>query len=192
MRAFSDKPNQASSDTGPASEMKSGALRLVYTTQLKSLCEQAARSPRQRSHLLLHAGPNDQVQRLLIAAQPGTYVRPHRHPQQWEMLVLQSGRADILIFDETGRLLRRANLDRATPIAEIPMAEWHGCVVREPDTVIMEIKPGPYQANEFAQWAREEGHPEAASFVQWATGAGIGARWEPPRAGNARPHPPRN
>jgi cupin fold WbuC family metalloprotein len=156
-----------------------GALRLVQTADLQSLLDQAARAPRGRSHLLLHDGPDDQVQRLLIAAKPGTYVRPHRHSEQWEMLVLQSGCADILIFNEAGELLSRSRLDRTTPIVQIGMSEWHGCVVHEPDTVVMEVKPGPYRPNEFADWAPEEGHESAAHFVQWVSGAKVGKTWTP-------------
>jgi cupin fold WbuC family metalloprotein len=152
-------------------------LLAVDAEQLRRLTEQAALAPRGRAHLLLHAGHQDQVQRLLIAARPGTYVRPHQHSEQWEMLVLLSGRAEMLNFDEAGKLLRRLPLDAATPVVQISIGTWHGCVVRAPGTVIMEVKPGPYRPNEFADWTPDEGHPRAAEFVVWATNAAIGARW---------------
>ena len=150
------------------------ALSFVDAAQLRQLTEEAGASSRARSHLLLHAGPEDQVQRLLIAARPGTYVRPHRHSEQWEMLVLQSGRMNLLIFDGAGELLQRATLDRTTPVAQIAPSAWHGCVVSEAGTVVLEVKPGPYRPNEFAGWAPEEGCPEAAEFVTWATDAKVG------------------
>lgn len=93
------------------------------------------------------------------------------------MLILQSGCADILTVSGTGEALRRIRLDRGSPVIEIPMAEWHTCVVHAPDTVIMEIKPGPYRPNEFADWAPEEGSDRAAEFVEWATHADIGQTW---------------
>ena len=68
-----------------------------------------ASSSRRRAHLLLHEGPQDQVQRLMIMLQPGSYVRPHHHSQQWEMLVLQQGCGDVLMFDEVGILLDQEN-----------------------------------------------------------------------------------
>lgn len=163
-----------------------GAVRLVDAAELRALTDQAAVAPRGRAHLLLHGGPTDQVQRLVIAAQPGTYVRPHRHSHQWEMLILQSGCADILMVSGAGEVLRRIRLDRDAPVIEIPMAEWHTCVVRAPDTVIMEIKPGPYQPNEFADWAPEEASDRAAEFVEWAAHADVGQAW-PPRQGTPAP-----
>jgi hypothetical protein len=62
-------------------------------------------------------------------------------------------------------------------MVQIPASAWHTCVVHEPDTVIIEVKPGPYRPNEFADWAPEEGHERAAQFVQWATCADIGQKW---------------
>jgi cupin fold WbuC family metalloprotein len=160
------------------------AVRLVAAAELRLLTEQAANAPRRRSHLLLHEGPDDQVQRLLIAAQPGTYVRPHRHSRQWELLIVQSGAADIVILGEAGEVLSRTRLDRTAPMVQIPVSAWHTCVVHEPDTVIIEVKPGPYRPNEFAEWAPEEGDERAARFVAWATDAEIGQTWAPegPRA----------
>lgn len=153
-------------------------LQLVAAEQLDRLLKQAAGAPRKRSHLLLHTGPDDQVQRLLIAAQPGTYVRPHHHSQQWEMLVLLRGRLDLLTFDEGGKVLGRKSLTPEDPVAQIAMAGWHAGVVREPDTLILEVKPGPYRANEFAAWAPEEGRELAAKLAQWMEDAKPGQKWE--------------
>jgi cupin fold WbuC family metalloprotein len=63
-------------------------FQLVSRSTLDDMARDAAQSERKRVHLLLHDGHADQVQRLVIVTQPGTYVRPHRHPEQWEMLTL--------------------------------------------------------------------------------------------------------
>ena len=55
------------------SEHLRGGLQLIDAARFRELTEQAAASPRKRSHLLLHSGPDDLVQRLIISAQPGTY-----------------------------------------------------------------------------------------------------------------------
>jgi dTDP-4-dehydrorhamnose 3,5-epimerase-like enzyme len=52
-----------------------------------------------------------------------------------------------------------------TPVVQIPAGTWHGFVVLEPDTVVMELKPGPYRPSEFAGWAPPEGDPSATSFL---------------------------
>lgn len=153
-----------------------GALQVLDAERLRQLNEQAVASPRKRSHLLLHAGPDDQVQRLVIAAEPGTYVRPHQHSQQWEMLTLLRGRVDVLIFDDGGRILERTTLDQIAPIVQIPTATWHTCIIRE-GAVLIEIKPGPFRANEFAPWAPQEGHESVNAFLKWASLAEVQTVW---------------
>jgi cupin fold WbuC family metalloprotein len=76
--------------------MSDSEFQIIDHLKVAELVRQAEASERKRSHLLLHAGHDDQVQRLLIALQPGTYVRPHHHSEQWEMLILLSGRAHLL------------------------------------------------------------------------------------------------
>lgn len=153
-------------------------LQLIAAAELDQLTRQAAEAPRKRSHLLLHTGPDDQVQRLLIAAQPGTYVRPHQHSRQWEMLVLLRGRLDLLSFDEGGKVQSRKSLVPATPVVQIAVAEWHAGVVCEPDTLVLEVKPGPYRPNEFAGWTPEEGVEQAARLVLWMEDAQPGQKWD--------------
>jgi cupin fold WbuC family metalloprotein len=160
------------------SEHLRSGLQLITAARFRELTEQAAASPRKRSHLLLHSGPDDLVQRLIISAQPGTYVRPHQHFQQWEMLMLQHGRMDIVTFDEKGDVQSRTTLDRTAPVVQIPRSTWHTSIVREPDTVVVEVKPGPYLPNEFAAWAPEEGNAKSEEFLYWITSANTGERWQ--------------
>jgi cupin fold WbuC family metalloprotein len=156
-------------------------MQQISDRAIADLLGQAAESPRRRSHRLLHAGPDDPVQRLLIALQPGTYIRPHRHSEQWEMLVLQRGRLGVLSFGGDGELLSRDELSVAAPVIQIPVSTWHGAVVLDPDTLVLEIKPGPYRPNEFAAWAPEENAADSARLVRWAETAGPGAAWRTPQ-----------
>src|SRR6201993_1928532 len=77
---------------------------------------QAAKNERKRVHLLLHSGHDDQVQRLLIVMQPGTYVRPHHHSLQWEMLILLKGGGELLEFSKDGKLLSRIEMSADAPV----------------------------------------------------------------------------
>jgi cupin fold WbuC family metalloprotein len=150
-------------------------MQLIGAPEMAELLTGSRTSPRRRSHLLLHAGHDDQVQRLLIALQPGTYVRPHRHSEQWEMLVCLTGGIDVLSFDAEGRLSARQRLNAAAPVIQIPVGTWHGAVALQADTVVMEMKPGPYRPNEFAPWTPDEGTATATRLVQWMETAAVGA-----------------
>ena len=150
---------------------------LIDAARLAQLAQDAAAGTRRRSHILLHADHQDQVQRLLIALEPDSYVRPHMHSVQWEMIVLLRGRLDLLIFDPQARLVQRLALGAASPVAQIPPATWHSGVALQSQTLVLEVKPGPYRPNEFAEWAPHEGEAAAAAFVGWATQGRAGSRW---------------
>ena len=61
-------------------------------------------------------------------------------------LVLQ-GAIGLLIFDGDGQLIERQHLSSAGPLHGIELAEnqFHSLVALEPDTVMFELKQGPYQ-----------------------------------------------
>ena len=156
----------------------SKAPQLVGSEQLVPLLEAAGASTRKRSHLLLHADQQDQVQRLLIALEPESYVRPHVHSEQWEMIVLLRGRFDFLIFDPQAELVQRLAMSVTAPVVQIPRGTWHSGVALAPETLVLEIKPGPYRPNEFAPWAPGEGEPASGIFMHWAAGASVGSKWQ--------------
>jgi cupin fold WbuC family metalloprotein len=140
-------------------------IQAVGDNDLADLLGKAAAGERKRSHLLLHDGHDDQVQRLAIVLERGTYVRPHQHSEQWEMLALLRGRCDVLQFDPQGQLIGRVEMSAACPIVQIPVGTWHGCYVHENSTMLLEIKPGPYRPNEFADWAPPEGDPAVPRYL---------------------------
>jgi cupin fold WbuC family metalloprotein len=147
---------------------------------LSDLFRQAGESPRRRSHLLMHKDHSDPVQRLVIALKDGSYVRPHLHSEQWEMLVLLQGRLDVLFFAAGGRLTERFALTSdGRSVIQIPPGQIHSAAAMQDDTAVMEVKPGPYRSNEFVDWAPPEAAPEAPSFLEWAVRAEPGALWTP-------------
>ncbi|MDP3482012.1 MAG: WbuC family cupin fold metalloprotein [Sulfuricella sp.] len=123
-------------------------MKRIDKTLLATLSSQAAASPRKRAHHNLHPQLDDKVQRLCIAMEPGTYVRPHRHmqPETWEILLILSGAVALLIFDESGRVLERIELAAGGEVTavEIPANTWHAVASMEAGTVVFEVKQGPY------------------------------------------------
>lgn len=149
------------------------SIKLLDDALINRLCQEASASPRQRTVFNFHESPSDPVQRFLNVMQPGTYVRPHRHddPVKWELTVVLSGKLVVLVTDGEGHVIERAELNAAGPTRgiELPAGVWHTSAAIAPDTVIMEIKRGPYDAKtdkQFASWAPVEGLPECAAFEQ--------------------------
>lgn len=153
-------------------------LTLIPEAQLRELSTTAASLPRLRKNLNVHPVLEDPIQRLFNAMAPGTYVRPHRHarPNGWELMLAIRGAFAILTFDDAGTVLERAELGvpGGLTAVEIPAHTWHAIVVLAPDTLMFEVKPGPYVAVEdkdFARWAPPEGAADTPRFVDWYTRA---------------------
>lgn len=151
-----------------------GEPKIISDKQLYRLSAEAAASPRLRKNLNLHPVPEDSIQRLFNAMEPGTYVRPHRHarPEGWEFMIAVRGAFSILVFDEAGTVLDRFDLSAAggDTAIEIPAYTWHTLAVLAPETVIFEVKPGPYSPiapEDFATWAPPEGDAAAEGLVIW-------------------------
>ncbi len=158
-------------------------MKLIDDKILDALSDQAASSPRKRAHYNLHPRPEDSVQRLCIAAEPGSYFRPGRHaePETWEVLLALRGSFALLLFDDTGLVLERTVLAFAGPVrgVEIPPKQWHTLASLEPGSVFFEIKQGPYvpmKEKDLATWAPAEGSTEAAKFEAWYRIARVGER----------------
>lgn len=146
-------------------------LNDVILSEAKTASRQ---SPRRRIVLPVQRSQDSQVQRLLNFLQPGTYIRPHRHPlpHATESICLLSGSLEILIFDKAGTVLSRHQLSANSPLIDLEPGVWHGMIVLEPDTVIFEVKRGPYDPatdKEFATWSPAEDSPEAEAFLKTLT-----------------------
>jgi len=152
----------------------SGPLFRLTEADLAAGFTASRESPRRRIILPLHRDHSARVQRMLNFFQPGTYVRPHVHPAagQMELVQVLRGRLGFLHFTEGGAIAGTEDLRAGgAGLLDFEPGLWHGMVCLEPDTVIVEVKQGPYDAGTdklFAPWAPEEGQPEAAVWVeQW-------------------------
>lgn len=129
------------------------------------LCGLAAANPRRRAHHNIHEGYDDPCQRLLVGIQTDSYIRPHRHQltPKPETLFCLRGSIGVLIFDDSGCPSTAIRLAACTETAgcEIQTGSWHSLVCLQPDSVFLEVKPGPYtpfQPEDFAPWSPEVAH----------------------------------
>ena len=127
-------------------------------------------SPRSRMLLPIHRHQDDLVQRMVNFLQPGTYIQAHQHPRAWasETILVTSGCLGFVTFDELGGVLSVSRL-AVGDLIDIEAKVWHGVLALEPDTVILEIKRGPYddQDKVFAEWAPAENSAEAPNYLKW-------------------------
>ncbi len=144
-------------------------LSIVDPTVITNLKSEARNSSRLRAALPIHKEYSDPVQRVLMAANPETYVGPHLHPNKaWEMVIVLEGALDLLLFSTDGVVENRISLNvDGNRIFEYPANQFHAAVILQPDTVVFEVKEGPYiveTAKELPDWAPEEQSDHAGEF----------------------------
>lgn len=141
--------------------------KLLSAELFAEVCREAQTSPRKRRNHNFHKH-EEPVQRLLNALQPGTYIPPHKHhgAEAFELFVVLQGEVACLLFDDSGRITKSTLLGsqgHAKGI-EIPGDTYHTLVCLAPDTVILEVKQGPY-APDTAK-ALLAGFPEELEVLQ--------------------------
>lgn len=138
---------------------------------LAEISKKAKASPRRRMNYNFHKTYDAPLQRMLNAAEPGTYIRPHKHedPDKIEIFIILRGSVVIVEFDDKGRIIDHLILDsgKGAKAVEIPPRVWHTFIALKTGSVLYEVKEGPYDKisdKNFAAWAPEEGAKEAPAF----------------------------
>jgi len=151
-------------------------VKIISHKVLDQLSLEASGSDRLRKNFNLHDDYADPCQRLFIAMEPGTYIRPHRHtdPPKPECFMAVRGKLALVVFDDDGEVKQVVCFgDGCDTLAiDLPAGVWHSIIVLEPGSIFFETKPGPYVAmsdKDFAPWAPEENSPEVGSYLSVLT-----------------------
>jgi cupin fold WbuC family metalloprotein len=136
--------------------------------------EDAKKNARKREIHNFHASDREALHRMLNSIQPGSYLRPHRHldPPKDEAFLLLKGSAGFVFFDMEQGLMKKAfvllDFEKGTYGVDIRAGVWHTLLSLEPDTVLYEIKRGPYTPltdKDFAPWSPRDDSPDALEFL---------------------------
>lgn len=161
-----------SSSSRRALDAPAGELVVLSRSLVEDVCEASRASPRRRIILPFHKREDELLHRMLNVIQPDSYVRPHRHlePPKAEAWVVLRGALAFFTFEDDGRIRDCLSLEAGGEQFGVDLAPgiFHGLVALAPDTVLFEVKNGPFApANDkaFAAWAPAEGSPEAAGYM---------------------------
>jgi cupin fold WbuC family metalloprotein len=140
---------------------------------LKEALSYSRLSPRKRIMVPIHRTPEASVQRMLNIMQNGSYVRPHLHSKLngSETICVLQGKALFFQFDDQGTIITSRILTSQPShcLVDIESNVWHTFFALEPDTILLEIKFGPYDAKHdktFPLWAPEEESSEGIAYMQ--------------------------
>ena len=117
-------------------------------------------SERHRMILPFHKLHSDTLHRMFNAMQPQTFIQPHRHanPPKAEAILVLRGAVCFVTFDSMGVVDQMFDVTAGSDVfgVDIVPGVFHTFLILEPDTIIYEVKPGPYSPTDdkdFASWA---------------------------------------
>lgn len=141
-------------------------------TMVGNLLSMSRESPRKRIIQRIHKDDGEGVHRMFNAMQPGTYITPHRHlhPAKSETILVVAGAMLFVEFTDDGELKKHTLLQPGTEAFGVDVAPhvFHTFIALKPDTLIFEIKDGPYVQSsdkDMPDWAPKEGTDEAEPYL---------------------------
>lgn len=147
-------------------------MKKIDKELLDILTAKARQTARLRMNHNFHSGPEDPLQRLLNAMEPGTYIRPHKHenPDKREVFFALRGTLCVVQFDDEGNITDYAVLKPGSGLyaAEVAERTYHTVLSLESGSIGYEVKDGPYNPlddKDFAGWAPEEYSKEAPAYL---------------------------
>ena len=120
---------------------------MIITSQfLDTVSSLAKESPRLRMNYNLHENLDAKVQRLFNAMEPGTIIPIQRHQNTAETLMLVRGKMKVMLYDDNKTVIEETVLsyELGNYGVHVPAGVWHRVEILEPDTVMFEVKEGPY------------------------------------------------
>lgn len=119
---------------------------LINKELLDKVSSEAKQNQRLRMNFNFHDSLDAPSQRLLNALEPGTVIPIHRHKTTSETYIILRGKMRLSFYDKDGRIIESVILcsDTENIGYNIPKGQWHSLDVLVPDTVIFEVKDGPY------------------------------------------------
>lgn len=148
-------------------------MKVINNKLIEDVVAEAKKSSRRRKNYNFHESLDANVQRMLNAIEPGTYVQPHKHenPDKVEAFLILKGKALVAEFNDNGDITSFSIVSPSDGVygTEIAPCTWHCIISLEPGTVVYEVKDGPYSPiddKNFATWAPKEGENNCAEYLQ--------------------------
>ena len=122
--------------------------------------------------LCSHINKDEAVHEMFIVHPKGTYVRPHKHINKIESMLVIEGVVDYLIFNDDGKLrkiIRMGDYKSGNSFYQSTSTNtYHGLLIHSEWLVFLEITKGPFISEEtlFASWSPESSdHKIGLQFI---------------------------
>ncbi|HEB85974.1 MAG TPA: cupin fold metalloprotein, WbuC family [Gammaproteobacteria bacterium] len=128
--------------------MALGPIAAIGCDEIEFLRREVYRNEKGRVRINLHSENADPLHEMFIAMRPDSYIRPHKHLNKSEAFHIIYGEADIIIFEDDGRIREVVHLASGSSIKafyyRMSKSFFHTLVIRSDVLVVHEITNGPF------------------------------------------------
>jgi cupin fold WbuC family metalloprotein len=147
-----------------------GPIATIGIEDIEMLRLAVRKTPKRRVRINAHPGSDDGLHEMIIAIEPNSYIRPHKHPGKSEAFHIIEGQVDIVVFNDDGAIDRIVSLGaKGGPhpfYYRMSTAHFHTLIIRSDLLVVHEITNGPFfpGGTVYADFAPEEDAANAVAF----------------------------
>jgi cupin fold WbuC family metalloprotein len=129
---------------------------------INKLINLAKKTPRNRVRFCSHSSDQDTLHEMFIVHPKGAYVRPHKHINKIESMLVIDGEVDYIMFDNDGNVDEIVEMggveSKKSFYQTIRQDKFHTLIIKSEWLVFLEITNGPFDKDNavFADWSPED------------------------------------
>lgn len=133
---------------------------------IKKLISLADNTSRKRVRYCSHSSEHDLLHEMVIVHPRDAYVRPHKHINKIESMLVIDGELDYIMFDDNGNvenIVSMGDYESKKPFYQtIRQEKFHSLIIKSKWLVFLEITNGPFDKKDtiFAEWSPLESENE--------------------------------
>ncbi len=133
---------------------------------INELINKAKLTSRNRVRFCSHSSTDEIVHEMFIVHPKGAYVRPHKHLNKIESMIILDGEADYVLFDEIGgvqEIIPMGDYQSDKPFYQSTRTEqFHSLIIHSKWLIFLEVTQGPFNREDtiFAEWSPIESEKE--------------------------------
>lgn len=138
----------------------SESLSIFNIDYLNFLKSRVYSTKNKRVRICFHLTEKDRLHEMIILLHKNTYIRPHRHFKKTESLHVIEGEADMIFFNNYGKIISVNKLSRKNGLIyyRINKPIFHTFLVKSKFFIFHETTSGPlkFKKTEYADWSPKE------------------------------------
>ena len=142
--------------------LASEAISTLNKNDIQDLIQFAEKNTSKKVRFCSHQSPDELMQEMFIVHPKDVYVRPHKHLDRVESILILQGEVDYILFDDSGNIEKIIKMGDNTTgknfYASVRDKKYHSFIIKSDWLVFLEITTGPFDKTKsvFAPWSPED------------------------------------